>query len=290
MTDFFAKDALVRRVNNEPTVGLLAGRALVLQLAHPAVGQGVEDHSDFKAQPLKRLQGTLEAVYSIVNGSAELAEGMGRRIHWIHDFVVGPGYRANSADNLLWVHATLVDSALLAHRMFVGKLSAEEEETFYQQMTRVAETLGLPAAAQPLTMADFRRYFDRTVDTLEVTPTSRELIRYVMRPALPARLDVPLGPLLSVERLITIGTTPPAIREQVGLSWNDDRQRRLDLCQGLIRTAVRLQPRPVRTAPSRLGGQLLMYQARHHLADFQARHPAPGEVSRQPPAARFQAR
>jgi uncharacterized protein (DUF2236 family) len=271
MTDFFPKDALVRRINNEPTVGLLAGRALVLQLAHPAVGQGVLDHSDFKAQPLRRLQGTLEAVYSIVNGSAELAEAMGRRIHWIHEFVVGAGYRANAPENLLWVHATLVDSALLGYRMFVGKLSAAEEADFYQEMTRVAETLGLPASAQPVSMTDFRCYFESAIGTIEVTPTSRDLIRGVIRPALPARLEIPLAPLLSVERLITIGTLPPPIREQVGLPWDRDHQQRLDTCQTAIRLSTRLQPRAVRTAPSWLGGQLLMRQARHHLAQFESR-------------------
>jgi uncharacterized protein (DUF2236 family) len=272
MTDFFPKDSLARRINNEPAVGLLAGRALVLQLAHPAVGQGVEDHSDFKVHPFKRLERTLEAVYSIVNGSVELAEGLGRHIHWIHEFVVGPGYRANAPDNLLWVHATLVDSVLLAYRMFVGKLSDAEEATFYQQMSRVVETLGLPASAQPINMTDFRRYLDSTIETLVVTPTSRELIRYVIRPALPAGLQIPLTPLLSLGQLITTGTLPPRIRAQAGLPWNRDRQRGLDRCQAAIRLATRLQPRSVRTAPSRLGGQLLMHQARHHLAQFESRH------------------
>ncbi len=67
-----------------------AGRALMLQLAHEAVAQGVEDHSDFKGNPFKRLLGTLEATYAVVYGSEELARGVGRRIQWIHDFVVGP--------------------------------------------------------------------------------------------------------------------------------------------------------------------------------------------------------
>jgi uncharacterized protein (DUF2236 family) len=278
MTDFFPKGAPVRRINNEPAVGLLAGRALALQLAHPAVGQGVGDHSDFKARPFKRLQGTLEAMYSIINGPTDLAEGMGRRIHWIHEFVVGAGYQANTPDNLLWVHATLVDSALLAYRMFVGKVSDAEEATFYQQMTRVAETLGLPASAQPVNMADFRRYFDGTVEHLDVTPTSRDLIRYVIRPALPARIQIPLTPLLSIERLITVGTLPPPIRDQIGFAWNDGRQRRLDRCRTAIRVATQLQPRPIRTAPNWLGGRVLLHQARRHVAQFESRNVDPGDA------------
>jgi uncharacterized protein (DUF2236 family) len=154
--------------------------------------------------------------------------------------------------------------------MFVGKVSAAEEASFYQQMTRVAETLGLPASAQPVNMTDFRCYFETTVQRLEVTPTSRELIRYVVRPVLPARIQIPLTPLLSVERLITVGTLPPPIRDQIGFAWTDGRQRRLDHCQTAIRVAGRLQPRAVRTAPNWLGGRVLLHQARRHVAQFEA--------------------
>jgi uncharacterized protein (DUF2236 family) len=57
-----------------------AGRALLLQLAHPAVDQGVQDHSDFKRNPFKRLGGTLEATMSVVLGTEELAAGIGQRV------------------------------------------------------------------------------------------------------------------------------------------------------------------------------------------------------------------
>ena len=159
----FPKNSIVRRVNNEPAIGLAAGRALLLQVAHPAVAQGVTDHSDFQRNPFKRLQGTLEAMYSIVNGSAELAGGIGRRVRWIHEFVVGPTYRASDPENLLWVHATLTDSALLAYTTFVGPLAPDDAEAYYQQMKRVAEPFGLSEADHPKTLADFRAYFDHTV-------------------------------------------------------------------------------------------------------------------------------
>ena len=81
--DRFAPDSVIRRVNAEPAVGFGAGRALLLQLAHPAVAQGVQDHSEFKKNPFKRLQGTLEAVAGVVFGSRELGDGIGRRVRWI---------------------------------------------------------------------------------------------------------------------------------------------------------------------------------------------------------------
>jgi len=257
VTDHFPKDSLVRRVTSEPALNLLAGRALVLQLSHQAVAHGVDDHSDFRANPFKRLQGTLAAMYWIVNGSERKAAEVGARIHRIHDHIVGATYRANDAANLLWVHATLVDSALLGYRTFVGELGPVETEQYYQEMKRVAEPLGLAATEQPATYADFRSYFDSTLDGLTVDNTARDLIDFVLNPTLPVGLHVPLAPVLALERLVTVGTTPAVLRERIGLSWDARRQLMLDTVTTAVRAVNAVQPTALRTAPARLGNRLL---------------------------------
>lgn len=257
---------MVRRINNEPAVALLAGRALVLQLAHPAVAHAVEDHSDFRANPFKRLRGTAQAMFAIVNGSDALAASVGGHIHRIHEQVVGPGYAANQAENLMWVHATLVDSALLAYTLFVGDLSPSDIEEFYQDSKSVSEPLGLAVGEHPRTFGDFRSYFDSMVGSLQVDDVARGLVGFVLRPQLPGRLEVPLRPLLDLERLITYGTLPERLREEFGMRWNQRRQRAFEAWVRTIRTANRLQPAAVRTAPSRLGGQLLVIRARRRSA------------------------
>jgi uncharacterized protein (DUF2236 family) len=75
MATCFAPDAVIRRVSGEGTILLGGGRALLLQLAHPAVAAGVADHSGFDADPLRRLRGTLQATYTIVFGTDEAADG-----------------------------------------------------------------------------------------------------------------------------------------------------------------------------------------------------------------------
>ena len=257
---------MVRRINNEPALALLAGRALVLQLAHPAVAHAVEDHSDFRMNPFKRLQGTAEAMFAIVNGSQALAEGVGHRIHRIHEHVVGQGYAANQPENLLWVHATLVDSALLAYTTFVRQLSEPDVEAFYQESKLVSEPLGLPIEAHPHEFSDFRSYFDAVVATLEVDDVARGLVGFVLHPKLPAKLEMPLAPLLNLERLITYATLPPRLRAEFAVKWNDRRQRAFDAWVLAIRTVNRIQPAVVRTAPARLGGELLVRRARRRLA------------------------
>src|SRR5206468_2892793 len=83
------------------------GRALRMQLAHPAVAQGVADHSGFEADPFARLRGTLDAMTTIVYGTKEQAAQVAAQVKAIHRRVRGDGYYANDPALLLWVHATL---------------------------------------------------------------------------------------------------------------------------------------------------------------------------------------
>jgi uncharacterized protein (DUF2236 family) len=252
---------VIRRVNAEPALFLAAGRALLLQLAHPAVAQGVTDHSDFQSNPFRRLQGTMEATYAVVFGSEELATAVGRRIRRIHDFVTGTGYRANDPPNLLWVHATLTDSALRAYTDLVEELSPADAAAYYREMMRVAEVFGLRAADQPVDLARFRAYFDETVATLRVTDEGRRLGRDVLYPSLPAGLRAALAPALALNRLVAVGTTPEPLREQFGFAWDRRREQQLSRVRSTASRLFAVTPRQVRTTPGWLSGRVLLWQA-----------------------------
>ena len=256
MADHFPKGSVIRRVNLEPAIMFGAGRALMLQIAHEAVAQGVEEHSDFKGNPFKRLLGTLEAMYAVVYGSEELALGVGRRIAWIHTFVVGPTYSANDPANLMWVHATLADTALRCYEELVGPLSPADEATYYEEMTRVAEVFGVPRAQQPATIADFRAYVDATVAAMDVTPIGKDLATFILDPTLPLGLHVPLKPLLAAQRLFTLGSLPAPIRAQLGVTWTARSQARYERAQRGVRRLFRVTPAPLRTAGPQLNGLL----------------------------------
>ncbi len=277
MVDHFPKGSVIRRVNLEPAIMFGAGRALLLQLAHEAVAQGVEEHSDFKGNPFKRLQGTLEATYAVVYGSEELARGVGRRIQWIHDFVAGTGYRANDPANLLWVHATLVDTALRCHEELVAPLSEADRETYYQEMRQVAVVFGCPLEEQPPTFEAFQRYVEDTVTSLEITAIGKDLIEFILEPTLPLGLHVPLKPLLSVQRTYTLGFLPPSIRAQLGVAWGPEHQARYERLQRVLRRTFSLTPRVLRIAGPRLNGVHLLWLARRHVRQFDARRAGSGE-------------
>ncbi len=73
------------RLDREAMLLLGAGpRALLLQIAHPLVAAGVAEHSDFRSDPWRRLDGTLRSYLRIIYGSTSAARGEVRRLNAMH--------------------------------------------------------------------------------------------------------------------------------------------------------------------------------------------------------------
>jgi uncharacterized protein (DUF2236 family) len=261
----FPRRTVIHRVTSEPAMFLGAGRALMLQVAHPAVGQGVHDHSDFQRDPFSRLLGTLEAVNAVVYGPWDLALEMGRTIQRVHEHVTGADYRANDPANLAWVQATLTDSALWAYEALVGDLGAERADTFCAQMARVGEVFGCPLDVQPQTRAELARYMEEMIASFPVSDASRAVAADIVRPRLAAPLRLPLAPLAAAHGLIAVGATPAPVRELLGLSWDRRRQLLFDRVMAAGRGVNRATPRAVRLAPGQLNDRFLTARARRHL-------------------------
>ena len=244
MGDLFSRDAVIRRVDGEGALVLGGGRALLMQLAHPSVAAGVADHSDFRDDPFARLRRTLDASYAIVFGTEDEAQQVAAAVQAVHGRVTGPGYQANDPALLLWVHATLVDTALRLYQRLFGRLSPADAEAYYQQSTVVAELLGCPTSAQPSDLASFRNYVRTMVGSLEVTDPARGLARSVLHPRLPMVAE----PLAEVGRQLTIGLLPAPLRRQYGLVWDHRREAALRAATMAGRRLVPLLPSLLRRA------------------------------------------
>ncbi len=70
----------------------------------------------------------------------------------------GEHYQANEAAALLWVYATLVDSALLAYEFVLPPLSPVARERYYAESRVMAALFGVPAAVMPTDWPAFTRY------------------------------------------------------------------------------------------------------------------------------------
>jgi uncharacterized protein (DUF2236 family) len=250
MAGLFADDAVIRRVSSEAVLLLGGGRALLMQLAHPKVAAGVADHSGFEEDPFGRLRRTLEATYTIVFGSDDEADLVARKLWAIHEHVKGADYHANDPELLMWVHATLVDTALRVHARFLRPLSGRDAARYYQDSVAVAEVLGVPRDMQPPDLVAFNRYMRQMVGSLQVSDTARELADSVLHPRLPFVAE----PGMALARELTTGLLPRPLRQQFGLGWDRNRKSALLLASAASRTLLPRVPGAVRRAPATILG------------------------------------
>src|SRR3954447_25753500 len=131
-----------------------AGAALLLQVAHPTVAAGVRDHSNFEEDPWGRLLRTLDFVNLVIYGGPEAAARTGRKLRQMHKLIRGVDpdgrrYHALEPEAYAWVHATLAETIVRAHRRFGVPMSPSDIETFWREWLRVGAPLRLPAGEPP---------------------------------------------------------------------------------------------------------------------------------------------
>ena len=253
----FSPNSELWRVDREMALLMAGGRALLMQLAHPMVAGGVAQHSDFKADPLGRLQRTMNAMWTIGFDERSRAEAALQRVNRIHEGVRGivpasePGlpareYFALDQELLLWVHATLIDSALAAYQAFVAPLSTAAKRRYYDDSKRLAELFKIRREIVPASLSEFEAYMRRMVAGGEITvgPTARILARDILYPR--PWLLRPAGPLF---RLVSAGLLPRELRRGYGFTWNERRERRLRLFTRVVRRFLPLLPAPLRIVP-----------------------------------------
>jgi len=270
-------DSVSRRINQEIVV--LAGwsPAVLLQLAHPLVLQGVLDHSVFVAAPHRRLErahSTVESFLMLAFGTAQEILSTAAKINGIHDRVHGrlphqagslprgTCYDAHDPELLRWVHATLIDVLPRAYELFVGPLTARERDQYYAEAATVGPLLGMAEDFLPRTGTELREYLQRMYagGQIAITDDARWLAREILRPlrGKPA-LERAFGPLLPalywLNGLPTIGLLPPPIRRAYGFSWTPLQSATLGASAWLTRRLLPLVPSVVRHWPaSRRGG------------------------------------
>jgi uncharacterized protein (DUF2236 family) len=148
----------------------------------------------------------------------------------------------------MWVHATLVDTALLVHSHWVRPLRESEQAAYYEDMKTCAQLFGTPPEVIPPTLSDFREYMSERLASEEivVTDTAREIAQTVFRPPLPA----PLRPAMPIVKLITAGLMPPGLRSGYELAWDPARAAGLRISREWTRRiAMPLLPGRLRNVP-----------------------------------------
>jgi uncharacterized protein (DUF2236 family) len=220
-TGLFGPDSVSWRVHRETTVLFGGARAILMHAAHPLVIAGARETGFYERDPWKRLERTLLLTYAMTFGTTAEAQRAARRINEVHvrvrgvDPVTGRPFDAFDPNLLLWVHACLVDSALLFERLTVGRLSAEERERFHREQMVAAELLGLPRDRIPPTVPALRRYIGEVVsgDELLVTEASLRVAALFREPPPGAQWR----PVLRRVGRWAFATLPPRLREMYGV-------------------------------------------------------------------------
>lgn len=229
------------------------GRALLMQVAHPSIAAGVEQHSSYKHDPWGRLFGTLHIVGKMTFGSPEESRRQQDLLERFHqgvkgETVDGTPYRALDPELLLWVWATLLDTAVDLYQRCVGPLSPTDRERYLHESKALAVGVGVPPAMLPSDWAAFEAYVgDVIADDLRVVDSARAVATAVLAPPLPFGID---GLVAVPQTIVTAGLLPPSLREQYGLAWSRADQRRFDAFFASARVASRLTVAPARRLPA----------------------------------------
>jgi uncharacterized protein (DUF2236 family) len=226
---------------------LLAGgaRAILLQLANPAVAEGVAAHSDFAAHPLDRLRGTLTYLYVMVYGTDDERRTSARQVGLAHRAVESATYSARDPQLQLWVAATLYETAMRMRKLAWGPLNRADRTSLLNDYAIVGTALGLPADEWPSTPEAFDAYWDARLGILSVSPSARRVADELLHSrAVPLWMRA----LLPAVRTVTAGMLPEPLRDAYGLELNE---RAFARFAWFARTVYPRLPRIVRHAPQR---------------------------------------
>jgi len=252
------------RIDREAALFLGGGKAALLQLAHPYVAHAVDQHSATRSDPLGRFQRTFDNVFAMVFGDWDTAVRCSRRVHAIHQrihgeiaedigvFARGAPYDANDEGALLWVHATLLDSAVEAHELALGPLALRDKEHYYEESKRFARLFGISDAVLPATWSAFGDYYRDMLasDVIRVGGPAREIASFLFQSPKPA-----FRPLFRFLRALTAGLLPPRLRQEFGLPWGSGDRALFRASLATLRRAYPRLPRRLRYVPAYVRAQ-----------------------------------
>ncbi|MCM6774003.1 DUF2236 domain-containing protein [Nocardia sp. CDC159] len=240
----------------------LASRAvLLLEVAHPVVGAGVIDHSEFLSDRWARISRTFASARRVAGfHGPDAAVAEGQRLREVHRTISGVDahgrpYHALNADAYLWVHATGYAGPAVVRRAFGDRVEADREEALFREWQDLAGILRIPGRVVPRTRAEFWTYYEHTVETVLERNAATDLILELDRKPMPVppNLTVPqpvwnglATPLAALLRLTTAGMLAPTLRARLGVPWSSAREKRFGRVVSTVRVLDRLLPERIR--------------------------------------------
>jgi uncharacterized protein (DUF2236 family) len=185
---FFGPASVTWRLAADLSAPVAGLRSVLMQALHPLAMAGVDQHSDWRRDPVGRLAATSAYTATVTYSDRASASRAARRVRVIHehvrgmDTVTGRGYAASDPSLLLWVHAALVDSVLAAVRLFGAAPRDEEADRFVGEMSVAAELVGVPGEMIPDRVSVLEEYINELRPELRCTPAAAQSMGYLLDP------------------------------------------------------------------------------------------------------------
>jgi uncharacterized protein (DUF2236 family) len=224
-------DSVTWRHGSDARLYLAMLYPLLLQVAHPTVGAGVRDFSDFERRPWDRLLRSLDWVTLLIYGGQD-AVAAGRRLRALHKQFRGTRedgkpYYALEPEAYAWVHATLLESYVAGHAHFGRPMSPADTERFYAEYRGLGRFAGVREHDLPADWSGFRAYFDRILDerlcrNQAVDRVLRSAASPAPQPPVPIPEPVWRTVSLPAQRALWlggIGLMPARLRQRLGIRW-----------------------------------------------------------------------
>lgn len=229
----FRPSSVSWKINRESALFLGAGRAALLQLAHPWVAAALDRHSTLRADPVARFHNTFRVVFTMIFGTLDQALSASRHLYNLHTriqgqlpqavaaYPCGSHYQANEVGALLWVFSTLIESAVLAHDCVLPPLTCDERETYYAESKILAALFGIPFAALPAGWSAFEEYNRNMLasDLLGVNALAREMAHRILHG------HGTWAPVPAWYRAFTAASLPARFRAEFSLPYGEREAR-----------------------------------------------------------------
>jgi uncharacterized protein (DUF2236 family) len=246
---FFGPGSVTWRLTTDLSSPIGGLRALMVQALHPLAMAGVDQHSDWRSDPVGRLAATSSYLTIVSVGDKATAERVSERVRRVHehvrgvDTVTGQPYAAGDPALLLWVHAAFVDSNIAAAQLFGSPLMAADADRYVAEMVAAAKLVGVPTDMVPASVAELERYVESVRPILRATPAARESMAYLLDPP---GLDPDVAEIWQDIREGTIASLPDWARDMYGYSMagplTDARRTEIRQALGILDTVFLGEP------------------------------------------------
>jgi uncharacterized protein (DUF2236 family) len=157
--------------------------AIVMEVLHPSVMDGVFTQSSYRTQPTRRAQETLGYVLRTTFGNTEAATRVIERVKRIHGRVGGTradgvAYRALDPELIAWVHTCIPWAIMTAYDRYVRPLATAEKDRYLTEQAVVGRMGG--ADAVPETVAELEAFVERMRPLMAMNEQTRSFIGFLV--------------------------------------------------------------------------------------------------------------